>query len=768
MALQYFVPLLSVGAAALLIFAADAGAAAKPKKPVPMPRPRPAAIATLKPPIPAARPLLAKGHAVASALPMLPAEMMRAAEPPLPRQALALHSIAVPTAAPASRLAPADIAAVKRAIDLVQKGNTGEASEIARTVGDTAAAKLIEWSILRGPGGASFERYAAFVRANPTWPSVGLIRKRAEGALWDDRRDVAVVRAFFAETPPQSGKGRLALARALLSLGDREGAAHHVREAWRQDGFTAEGEQEAIAQFGDLIRRTDHKARMDRFLYSDERAIALRAAARLGGADAAIAKARIAVNAKAANAGALLDAVPSEARRDPGYLFSRIQYLRRKDKIAEAAQVMLSVPQDAAAQHDLDEWWIERRLVARELLDIRDHQNAYRIARETVPPFKENYRIDHEFTAGWIALRFLGQPAKALEHFARIQSHTMHPTSLARGEYWMGRALEAMGRTSQARAHYEAAARYSTAYYGQLARSRLGLRDVVVRSVPELSGEQRAAFRNVDIVRAFEILYAIDERELVLVMAADLTEASADLGTMVMLGHIARENKDARAMLYVGRAGIARGLPVEAFAFPEIGIPKFTSIGTEVDRGLVYAIARQESAFNQRAISTAKAMGLMQVTPAAGRYIAKRNGVTFDLKRLQSDPVYNTQMGAAELGDLVNDYRGSYLLAFVGYNAGRGRVRDWVARYGDPRNPQVDAIDWAERIPFSETRNYVQRVMENMQVFRARFGNGNRLTIEADLRGNGTGGMPESSGTHSPHVAQDDSDEGNFSRNPVP
>ena len=163
-------------------------------------------------------------------------------------------------------------------------------------------------------------------------------------------------------------------------------------------------------------------------------------------------------------------------------------------------------------------------------------------------------------------------------------------------------------------------------------------------------------------------------------------------------------------------------------------MPNYTAVGPAVEKPLVYAIARQESTFNQQTVSSARAMGLMQVTPAAGKYIAKKFNVTYNEKKLLSDPVYNVQLGAAELGDLLADFRGSYILTFVGYNAGRGRIRDWVARYGDPRDPKVDPVDWVERIPFSETRNYVQRVMENMQVYRVRFGGGDKLMIEADLR----------------------------------
>jgi soluble lytic murein transglycosylase len=174
-------------------------------------------------------------------------------------------------------------------------------------------------------------------------------------------------------------------------------------------------------------------------------------------------------------------------------------------------------------------------------------------------------------------------------------------------------------------------------------------------------------------------------------------------------------------MLQIGKTALARGLALDLYAFPTIGIPQHSPIGPGIDRSVIYSVARTESAFDQRDTSPAKAVGLMQVTPEAGRDTAKRFGVAYDWERMVSDPVYNTQMGAAELGALLSEYRGSHIMTFAGYNAGRGRVRQWVKQYGDPRDPNVDAIDWVERIPFSETRNYVQRVMENLQVYRVRF-----------------------------------------------
>jgi soluble lytic murein transglycosylase len=217
------------------------------------------------------------------------------------------------------------------------------------------------------------------------------------------------------------------------------------------------------------------------------------------------------------------------------------------------------------------------------------------------------------------------------------------------------------------------------------------------------------------------MLYTLGERDIVLYFAADLAEQSTDAAVLVALGEVTGRHNDARAMLQVGKPALARGLALDHYAFPTIGIPPHSPVGPEIERSVIYSVARTESAFDQKDKSPANAVGLMQVTPEAGRDTARRFGVTYDWERMVSDPVYNTQMGAAELSALLREYAGSHIMTFAGYNAGRGRVRDWVKAYGDPRDPNVDPVDWVERIPFSETRNYVQRVMENLNVYRVRF-----------------------------------------------
>jgi soluble lytic murein transglycosylase len=629
-------------------------------------------------------------------------------------------------------ISEADLAALKQAIDLARHGKTRDATDIEHRIEDPLARKLVEWVILRNDDNdAGSGRYRAFITANPSWPSLVMFRRRGEAMLWQERADLATIRSAFGDKL-LSAKGRFALGRALLAQGDQAGAQAAIREAWRSESLPRELEEQVLETFGGLITRADEKARMDRRIYAHEHDAALRAAHRLGGDEPAIAKACIAATEKASNAKALLDALPASAQRDPAVILSRIQLLRRDEKITEATELMLAGPHEAAQIHDADEWWVERRVLVRKLLDIGNAASAYRVARDAAPPTKENYRVDYQFTSGWIALRFLNEPAVAAQHFAKIGG-VANPISLSRASYWRGRAAEALNKPQEARGHYEQAARFSTAYYGQLARARLGLPEIALAPPPALSPERRAALGRIEVVRAAEILYALGERDLVLPIMADLGDKAQDVGTLVALGELARQHGDARSALLVGKAALGRGYALDHYAFPTFGLPQYSPIGPEVEPAVVYSIARQESEFNPRDVSTAHALGLMQVTPEAGREMAKKFNVTYDQKRLLHDDVYNMQIGAAELGDDISAYRGSYILAFAGYNAGRGRVKEWIERHGDPRDPNVDPVDWVERIPFSETRNYVQRIMENVQVYRVKFGGGTKLLIEADL-----------------------------------
>jgi soluble lytic murein transglycosylase len=652
---------------------------------------------------------------------------------PLVRPASGPFAIAPNTATPAT-----DIAAVKRVIEAARKGREADANAAQAGISDPVAHKLAEWVILRSDNtNPSFERYAAFIQNNPAWPHVPLFRRRAENALWNDGVDASAVLAFFAGKRPSTAPGRYMLARVMLAQGDHDRAAALVRHAWRYDDCSAEVEKKVLEMFGGLLTAADHKVRMETRFYAGDAAAGLRAAERLGGNELVIAKARAAVLTKARNAKALLDAVPAAVQHEPGYIFARVQWLRQNNKPEEAGKLILSAPKDPEALVNLDQWWQERRLLVRKLLDEHNAQAAYNVARDAAPPMRGFYRVDAHFTAGWVALRYLHNPKVAAEHFAHIAEGTHNPHALARGGYWQGRAAEAMGQIAEAKAFYEMAGQHVATYYGQLSRARLGLKDVGLRAPPSFSAQESNVLSNLEVVRAAAILYELGERDMLASIYAELGESATDLAGMAMLGELAAKNSDGRAMLLLGEAAYARGLPLEHYAYPTLGLPDYHPIAPAVEPAVTYSIARQESHFNQKVVSSAHAMGFMQVTPAAGIDTAAKYKVTYSRDRLLKDPVYNMQMGAAELANLFGGYNGSYILTFAGYNAGRGRVKQWIAAYGDPRDPNVDPVDWVERIPLSETRNYVERIMENLQVYRVRFGGGSRLLIEADIRRGG-------------------------------
>lgn len=627
-----------------------------------------------------------------------------------------------------------DVATIRAAIAALERGDMGGALAMRPTLSDPGAIALLDWlSVRLASRNVGFSRIDAFYRAHRDWPLASLARRRAEEAMWLENVEPGTVRGFFAANgKPERPEGKLALARALKAGGDTSSAASVARDAWRHDALDGNLESQALAAFGSMFTAADHRARAEARFLADEVDAGMRAATRAGGGYVAVAKARAAVIRKLPNAGALIAAVPSPMRSDPGYLFTVAKFSRRADKPRDAAAALSQAPRGGAALVDPDAWSVERRVVARDLLDAGDARGAYQLlARDE--PSSDTDKIESNLLAGFIALRALGDARTAQRHFAVVQREATIPGTASRAFYWQGRALEAMGDQGAARASYERAARYVTSYYGQIARSRLGLQDLPVRSLPSPTAADRATFASRLSVRAIDLLYRADQKELALPLAGALADDLKSPGEVTLLGALTQKYKDPRATLVVGKAGLNNGFPVDALAYPTSGIPAFKPVGPAIETPVVHAIARQESAFNPKAVSHANARGLLQMLPGTAARTAKNAGVAFDARRLTSDAAFNAQLGAAHLGELARDFNGSYVMVFAAYNAGSSRVVEWVQRYGDPRKADVDAVDWVERIPFAETRNYVQRVMENTQVYRTRLNGRTALLIERDM-----------------------------------
>jgi soluble lytic murein transglycosylase len=607
-------------------------------------------------------------------------------------------------------------------------GDLAGGDALARALSAPEYRLAAEWAALKlQPRHVGRTRLSAFLAAHPDWPSARWIERRIEETVYAERKTPRAALEAFRERPPQTLLGELALAYADLGEGRADAAATRVRRLWREETLAGGLEQATLRDFGALLTPSDRKTRSDRLFYDDKSAASL-AEARAASPEAGkLAEARAVAGSKRFDA--LVAALPKELSGDPTLAYARARAFLNAGKPADAAKVLIAAPSDPAALIDGDAWWDARRDAARALLDHGDAETAYKVAAGGGAKAASG-KVEAAFTAGWIALRHLPRTpdnaSRAKAHFDAAAAIAATPASSARAAYWQGRALEALGDMPAARAAYAAAAQRPSTFYGQLGAAKIDGAGAKLR--------QAAPAAESDFTRAFRALYEARERALAQPLALDAAKIGGRDGELALLSDWLARRRDARTALAIGKAALVAGGALDETAFPTYGVPAYVAAPNSAETAVVYSIARQESAFQTDVISPAGAKGLMQMLDSTARETARRAGLPFEERRMLSDPAFNAQLGAAHLGTLLTSQKGSYLLAFAAYNAGAGRVKEWIAAYGDPREPGVDPIDWIERIPIAETRDYVQKTLENLQVYRQRLGERAGASLDADLR----------------------------------
>ncbi len=727
-------------AAAPAALAAGKTGAAAVQVPLPVPRPQPVSdTPAAAGPAPDAAAAVAPGDVIGNLIAQSADESRAAEDSDAPQAGNSAAADAPPVPAPAPA-APAALnsAGLKLALKLLDNDDPAAATIAAYALPDPVDIKIVDWLVATsGSSKVPSSRILAVRKKLRDWPGQSLLRLRYEQAVAREDLPPADVITALGGTTPSSDSATIALAEAYVASGRQKDAAALIRSFWRNEALSRANEKTVLSEFGDLLTASDHKARMDRLLYDGQTDDALRVAALMGKDQQALAKAVVATIKRRKTAYRDLTSLPGTVRNDPLALYSRIQALRRADKIDQAADLLLTAPREASKLVEPDAWWIERRLISRALIEEHKARLAYRIAAGHTAK-SATYRAEAEFHAGWYALEFLHDPKTAARHFAEIAAISSMPLSLSRAEYWMGRAAAAAGDKAGATAHFKLAGAYPTTFYGQLALARLGNTQLHLSQPPTPDAATRTRFANRELVKVIQHLTAAGRTRYVGLFFRHLADTLKDPAEIALLAAMANKDGDYQIALQIGKTAAVRGMPVETLAFPTSAIPDSAKM-PKVEKSVVYAIARQESAFNPEAISRAGARGLLQLMPTTARHVAKTLGLPYSKARLTSDPAYNATLGAAHLGDLVDNFGGSYVMTFAAYNAGASRVAQWVKQHGDPRDPKVDVVDWIELIPFTETRNYVQRIMENLQVYRARLGEP-ALVIEADLkRGNSAG-----------------------------
>ncbi len=616
---------------------------------------------------------------------------------------------------------------LKQGLEALRKGDTKRALGIrAGLAAGSLDRKILAWSIaLSGQKSLRSGEISNIARDLPHWPGQKAMSRNAEKALSREGLSSAQVIRIFGANTPTTVDGAIALSRAYLNSGQKSRANKIIAPFWRNETLDKKTETEILNKVGSVLTRSDHRFRMHRLLYNDR----VRAAERIApkAEQSSLTEARAAVIRKQANAGRLLEAVAPSSKQDTAYLFARIEYARRLGKYTKAAKLLLNAPRDQNLLIDPDEWWVERRIVSREMLELGNYKLAYRIASEHSAKSARDI-IDAEFHAGWYALRFLKDAATARRHFTRLLNNATRPISQSRGHYWMARASSGDAALS----HYKEAAQHAGTYYGQLAARKLGVKKLNIKRAKPTDADRRN-YKSRELVRAIKRLEAIGSGWRADSIYRHLALTLNSPGEIAILAADAERKGNYSLALQVGKLAHGRGFKVDTLSWPLGAIPGSAKIGN-AGRALSYSIARQESAFNKRAVSPANARGLLQLLPGTAKAVARKKGLKYSYKRLTSDAGYNATLGASYLSEQLGNFDNSYILTFAGYNAGPRRVDEWIKRFGDPRGkPLNEVIDWVEKIPFKETRSYVQRILENYQVYKTRI-SGSTLNIEQDLR----------------------------------
>ena len=626
-------------------------------------------------------------------------------------------------------LSSRDIAIYKQAFALVGKDRWGEAQALAATAKNPLPRKVIQWLNLTRPGpGRSFDEMTAFLVKNPTWPRLGTLRAQAERAMPEGYPAKSVI-AWFNGREPETPEGATRLVAALTATGTAEQAAKIARTAWLELDFDSDDEGAFLDVAAPYLRPADHVARLDLLLWNGAEDPAKRMLDRVDDGYRLVAVARMKLADETRDAEAAFAAVPPKLRLDPGLVFEVARYWRRQGEFQKAADALDTPPLKARKP---DKLWGEIENAARDALDEGSVSVAYRLAASHGSASGTAF-ADGEWLAGWIALRFLQEPDTALRHFSNLYNGTTSVFSKARGAYWAGRAEESRKNKAAANKWYKLAAGNLTVYYGQLAAMRLGESTALrIKVEPKPTPQETAAFDKKEMVRVVRALNAIGVKDRARPFLVRLISDAEKLPEYRLLAILSRQSGHDDLALMAAKNARQNGAEMADYLFPVISIPA----GGKVEPAFVLGLIRQESAFNAQAISPAGAMGLMQLMPDTAKQIGKQLKVAkFKDSRLTADPKFNITLGRAYLEKLVDRFGGSYLLATAAYNAGPNRVRQWIDTYGDPRAADTDVVDWIESIPFDETRNYVQRVMENLQVYRSRLTKGAyKIVLDDDLK----------------------------------
>lgn len=622
-------------------------------------------------------------------------------------------------------LSTEDIKNARQAFEAIDKKRPKTAKARIGAVSHPVLRKALYWSLyVNLPAAVEWPEISRFIARNPSWPRIKTLRKNVEERMRLGQQMPEAL-AWFEKMPPVTTKGRIFLVGDMFAQGRDDEAIALVRALWVDGTFSRADEKWFYRTYRKHLTGDDHWKRLDRLLWEGANWPVRRMFWRVNDDLRKLAEARYLLRHMRGNVDSAIAKVPRELRNDPGLVYERLRWRRRRGKDESAWLLLGDLP---AYRSHAGLWFGEREILARRALNAGFVSRAYNLVSEhTVDPSEAAPYSSAEWMSGWIALRFLGEPARALGHFSDMYEAVHFPVSLARAAYWAGRSARALGDNTLADTWFRRAAAYPTTYYGQLAWSMTGAGSGAPLPLPvpaylHAINPVGAEFDNHELVQAVKLLNELGEQARMRPFFVHLKDLyDKDTEWLTAIGNLAVSSDRYDMAIHVGERAGRTGTFLPHLGYPVIDLPPRPgkAKGTSAEKALVYALIRQESAYFEAARSAAGARGLMQIMPATAKSTARSVGLPYERARLTTDPEYNLKLGQSYLSEVLDRFDGSYVLGLAAYNAGPHRARAWIKAHGDPRDPDVDVIDWIELIPFSETRNYVQRVLENVQVYRA-------------------------------------------------
>ena len=633
-----------------------------------------------------------------------------------PLLSLVLLSIWLTSASAEADLGVKDYEIIGEALHATETDEWPRAFRLMETIDDPLANKLFHWiALTEDKGGANFDVLSAFIIDNSTWPRIDELQELAEAKLTDSA-DKDLTLALFSEHEPVSTRGRVRFAESLFAIDERDQAMQQVARVWVHGDFSAKEEKAFLERHGRYLRASDHTARLEQLLWDRQWRSARRMLDRVSKDYAKLAKARLVLQTQSPGVDRAVQSVPEELANDPGLLFDRARWRRLKGKHTGAKELLME-PLDRLVRPE--RWWFERRYQIRRSIQDRNFEEAYKLASRHGQISGGDY-AEAEWLAGWLALRFVKRPKSAYRHFVRLYDRVKPPVRQARAAYWAGRAAAALDDDAGAVAWYRRAATHSSSYYGQLAITELQ-DGFAIAELEAPSEMERTVFESTELAAVARMLIAVGDQRYLDYFLKTLAEDAETPQEIGMIAEYASAAGRPTLLARLGRSAAFDGKVHEQAAFPIPDIDGLLTPIADVEPALLLGIARQESMFLSDAKSPAGARGLMQLIPSTARIVAKRVSAPYDPDRLTADHDYNALLGGHYLQTLIERFDGAVPLALAGYNAGPHRVSRWLKTHGDPRDgDRHDMVDWVELIPFDETRNYVQRVLEGYDVYGRR------------------------------------------------